>query len=242
MKERNVMLVLFSIMIWILVAVITLVITSLIIVTFPVCLLDKKRAFAHWLGSLWARSIVALNPFWDVTVIGRENIGDNKNYIMVSNHQSMGDILVVYSIAKNFKWIAKQSIFMVPMLGWAMHCCGYISLKRGKHGSIRDSFNDACAWLKRGVSVLIFPEGTRSPDGTMRAFKNGAFKMARETGVDILPMVIVGTSEALSKGHWIMSHKVRMTLKILSPVFTAEYTDFNQLKDTVRDRIAKELG
>ena len=119
----------------------------------------------------------------------------------------------------------------------------YIKLKRGKHGSIRDSFQDATDWIQRGVSVLFFPEGTRSLTSHVKPFKNGAFKLAAATKTAILPVAVTGTSEALGKGNWVFSHKVNAVVSILPAIEVAheDEVNFAHLKEKASSVIQAEL-
>ncbi|MBN1492762.1 MAG: 1-acyl-sn-glycerol-3-phosphate acyltransferase [Candidatus Omnitrophica bacterium] len=232
-----------SLWVWVVIAVLTVLDVLAIIILCPLYIFDKKRAIAHWLGSVWGRGILFINPLWDITVTGRENIQKNKSYIIVANHQSMGDIIVLYYLRTNFKWIAKSSLFKVPFLGWGMSLAGYIPLKRGQHGSIRESFQEAINWIKRGVSVLFFPEGTRSLDAKLAPFKNGAFKLAAATKTPVLPVVITGTSDALEKGSWVFSHRVHAAISILPPINVSveDETNFAHLRELAHAAIQAEL-
>ncbi len=120
----------------------------------------------------------------------------------MSNHQGVGDIIAVYFLELQFKWISKASNFWVPCMGWFMFHAGYIPLHRGRKDSIRRTLERARHYLDRGISILFFAEGTRSKDGSVLPFKPGAFKVAIEGGFDILPIGIGGTSDALPKHSW----------------------------------------
>jgi 1-acyl-sn-glycerol-3-phosphate acyltransferase len=232
-----------SFWVWIAIAILTILLVVMILILSPLYIFDTKRAIAHWIASVWGQGILFLNPLWKISVYGREHIQKGKSYVIVANHQSMGDIIVLYYLRTNFKWIAKSSIFKVPFLGWGMSLCGYIPLKRGQHGSIRDSFNDAATWIGRGVSVLFFPEGTRSADAKLTTFKNGAFKLAASTGTSILPVVITGTSNAIEKGSWVFSHKLHAVISILPPINVPQNDEanFSHLKDMTYAAIQAEI-
>ena len=142
---------------------------------------------------------------------GRQNIRNDETYVMVSNHQSGADIIVLFLLWKNFKWVAKKSLFSYPFLGWNMYLNRYISLERGRGSSMRKMMADAEKTLRSGISLMIFPEGTRSPDGNLQPFKTGAFHLALKTGKPILPIVIKGTSHAIRKGGFLINknHDIR---------------------------------
>jgi 1-acyl-sn-glycerol-3-phosphate acyltransferase len=230
MRIPNLVFNIISLGIWFGIALMTVLFVFLIYVISPLYLIDRKRRAGHWLASVWGRSLVFLNPFWSVRVIGRGNLDKNKAYVMVSNHQSMGDIIALYFLRAHFKWLAKESLFSVPVLGWGMSMVGYIRLTRGKVGSIRNSIQDASDWLRKGVSVLFFPEGTRSLTGEIGTFKNGAFKLALQCHMPILPIVVAGTRDAVPKGSWVFQKKVNALISILPPIFPRADEDFSQLK------------
>jgi 1-acyl-sn-glycerol-3-phosphate acyltransferase len=233
---------LISLAAWCGIALVTVLDVFLIFLISPVYLIDRTRRAGHWLASVWGRTIVLLNPLWRVTVTGRENLDPGQAYVIVSNHQSMGDIIVLYFLKTHFKWIAKQSLFSVPVLGWGMSVVGYIRLTRGKVGSIRDSIQDAKVWLTRGVSVLMFPEGTRSETGELGTFKNGAFKLALQCGTPLLPIVVAGTRDAIPKGTWVFRKKVHAVVSVLPPIYPLEGEEFAALKLRAHALMAAELG
>jgi 1-acyl-sn-glycerol-3-phosphate acyltransferase len=232
---------LISLTAWCGIALVTILDVSLIFLISPVYLIDRTRRAGHWLASVWGRAIVLLNPFWRVTVTGRENLDPRQAYVIVSNHQSMGDIIVLYFLRIHFKWIAKESLFSVPVLGWGMSVVGYIRLTRGKVGSIRDSIQDAKTWLMRGVSVLVFPEGTRSITGELGTFKNGAFKLALQCRMPLLPIVIAGTLDAIPRGTWVFRKKVHAVVSILAPISPQKDEEFAALKMRAHTLMSAEL-
>ncbi len=204
---------------------------------------DRKDRFTYRLANLWGQLIVKINPRWKIKVVGAQHIKKNKGYIIVANHTSLADIVCLFCLGKHFKWIAKSSLFKIPVFGWSMSLLHYIPLSRGRHGSIRDSFNEAIEYLKKDVSVLIFPEGTRSKTGQLAEFKNGAFKLALLTKKPIIPVVISGTRTALIKGRATMAVKVSGSLKVLPPIEMNEdeESDYERLKLKVWNLMNQEL-
>jgi 1-acyl-sn-glycerol-3-phosphate acyltransferase len=229
---------------WCLIVLITLGVTPVIFVCSALLGgLDPNREWAHNVAIFWGTAIFGANPYWKLRISGKEKIRHSRPYILIANHSSMTDILCVYHLGMQFKWIAKAELFRVPFFGWDMSLIQYIRLERGKHGSIRESYELAKNWLKRGMTVLIFPEGTRSRDGRLGDFKNGAFKMAAELRVPVLPVVISGTQTALAKGKVTLSEKVSIHMAVLDPVDPADFGDDDEsLKDFVRSRMQDELN
>lgn len=205
--------------------------------------LDPNQRLAHHAANLWGKVIVRSNPFWKVTITGAYHIKKNKGYVLIANHASLADIVCLHCLGKHFKWVAKSSLFRIPILGWTMSLLNYIPLKRGKHGSIRDSFQEAQEWLEKDISVLIFAEGTRSQTGELGVFKNGAFKLALKTGKPIIPIVIRGTSEAISKGEASMMAKVSGLIKVFPEIDVHSYgpDDYDKLKTHVWNLMNEEL-
>jgi 1-acyl-sn-glycerol-3-phosphate acyltransferase len=191
-------------------------------------LLDRKRRFGHWYATVWGRGILKLNNRWSTMTLGQERIPPGKPLVIVANHQGMGDIMMAFTLDHHFKWISKRANFFVPFMGWFMFHAGYIPLVRGRKDSIERCMKKSRWWLEQGVSVLFFPEGTRSPDGEIRPFKPGAFKLALDAGVDILPVGVSGTLNALPKGTWLFGNE-HTTMKLLvgEPIATRGYDESN---------------
>lgn len=204
-----------------------------VIILFP---FDKKRKVAHAQCFWWADALIAMNPYWKLHVSGLENIDKNKTYIIVANHQSLADIIIAYKTKMQFKWVAKDSLFKLPFVGWSLSLAKHIKLSRGKFASIKKVYREAAGWLRSGVSVLFFPEGTRSKTNKMNDFQNGAFKLAIKEHVPILPISIAGTGDAIPKGSWLFKTRSPASLKILAPIDTSglKAADFGYLRDMTR--------
>jgi 1-acyl-sn-glycerol-3-phosphate acyltransferase len=201
---------------------------------------DRRRAFGHWYASQWGRLVLKLNNRWSTEVLGQERIPRGRPLVLIANHQGMGDIMMAFSLNHHFKWISKKANFYVPFMGWFMYHAGYIPLVRGRRESIAACMARARAYLDQGVSVLFFPEGTRSHDGNVKPFKRGAFSLAVDAGVDILPMAISGTLNALPKGTWKFSDEhVTMRILVGEPISTAglDEADLERLMANARARV-----
>jgi len=207
------------------------------IVLYP---FDKKRKIVHAQCFWWTDAVTALNPYWDVKVKGLENIDPKKIYVVVSNHQSLADIVLMYKTKMQFKWIAKESLFRIPVLGWNMLLAKHIRLQRGDFSSIKRVYRQAGWWLRNGVSVVFFPEGTRNDNHEMGIFQNGAFKLAIKEKVPILPIVIEGTENAIPKGSWRFTTKISCFIKVLEPIDTCGFLphDFARLRDLTRTQLS----
>lgn len=183
--------------------------------------------------------MAALNPFWRFHFTGSMPVDPRRPYVVVSNHESFADILLISHLPWEMKWLSKAELFRVPMLGWMMQLAGDIPVKRGFGPSAVEAMARCREALARRVSVMIFPEGTRSATAEMLPFKDGAFRLAIDAGVPILPLALHGTSTALRKHDWRFGRSTAI-VKVLEPVDTAGLTtaDVPALRDRVRAVIA----
>lgn len=227
----------------VLVAATVLFIASFIalVVCYP---FDKKRVVVHTL-SKWITDVVfGLPPFMKREVIGLENIDPHKVYVMVLNHNSMVDILSIYNLPLVFKWVSKREVYRIPIVGQLLFAHGDIVINRAStKEAMRLVHERGMEWLKRGASVSIFPEGTRSKDGEIHNFKAGAFLLAKDAGVPILPIVLDGTKSMVRKG-WLMNWRNKITIRVLPPV-SAEDVQRRDVKDVmaeVRDTMVGTLA
>lgn len=201
---------------------------------------DRERYAAGRLFRLIGVTAAKANPLWRFRWAGAAPVDPRNPYVVVSNHESFADILLISHLPWEMKWLSKAEIMRIPFIGWCMHIAGDIPVWRGKMDSARDAMATALETLKRRVSVMIFPEGTRSPGDAMLPFKDGAFRLAIEAGVPVLPLVVVGTRDALAKHDWRMN-PARATVTVLDPIETTGMTlaDVSTLKDRVRNAIAQ---
>lgn len=159
-------------------------------------------------------------------------------FIVVANHQSILDILLLSRVPHEMKWIAKEELFRIPWVGWMLRMSGDIPIRRGDAESGGEALARARTYLARGMSVMLFPEGTRSKTGKLLPFKSGAFRLAAETGFPVLPVAVHGTARGMPKGGpWV--NPCRATARLLEPVDPAAYgpEGGNRLRDEVRQRI-----
>lgn len=212
------------------------VVLFIVIFTFG---FDKKKKIAHSQCFWWSDCVMKLNPYWRLRVEGLENIDPHKTYVVIANHQSLSDIAVLYQTRMQFKWVAKKSLFNLPFIGWCLTLTRHIKLERGEFSSIKKVYREVAEWLRKGMSVLFFPEGTRSNTDQMNVFQNGAFKLAIKEKKPILPIRIQGTREAIPKGSWVFSAKVHGILTVLPAVETDTLNpgDFASLRDMIFERI-----
>jgi 1-acyl-sn-glycerol-3-phosphate acyltransferase len=205
---------------------------------------DRKRKLLHLYTCFWAFHYVKLMPVWSTEFAGTEQIAPGRTYVLVANHQSLGDILVLFGLFKHFKWVSKAEIFKVPFIGWNMRMNDYVRLVRGDAASIEKMLGACREHLRRGSSVMLFPEGTRSVDGEIKPFKRGAFALAKELGLDVVPIVVDGTHHALPK-HGLMLRQqgvLRMRIRVLPPVSHTAAESVQELSDLVREQMVGELA
>jgi len=196
----------------------------------------------HIVARIWARSLLFASRI-RVTVKGLSNIDPKRSFIYMSNHQSNFDIPVLLAyLPIQFRWIAKNELFKIPIFGYAMKRAGYISIDRSGRKSTLQSIRNAAEIIRNGVSVIIFPEGTRSQDGNLKSFKNGGFVLAVDSGVPIIPIIIHGTWQIMSKNQ-LRIKPGRVFLEIQKPVESSNFSrkTKNDLLEKVRQIISDGL-
>jgi 1-acyl-sn-glycerol-3-phosphate acyltransferase len=192
----------------------------------------------HRIARLWGRSILVVSRI-KVTVEGLSGIDLQRPYIYMPNHQSNFDIPVLLGhLAVQFRWLAKMELFKVPIFGHAMRKAGYISIDRNNRESAFESLETAAEKIKNGVSVLIFPEGTRSRDGKLQPFKKGGFIMAIDSGVPIVPVIISGARAIMTKGKFrVNPGQIRMSIQ--QPIDTTVYS--RDTKETLMKHVRRVM-
>ena len=235
----------FSLLFWVF-----MVVSSLLL--FPVALLiwavtvvfDRRLVLLHRFTCFWASLYTWLNPAWRVRIEGRARIRPGVAYVMVANHQSLLDILVLFRLFVHFKWVSKIENFRVPAIGWNMSLNRYIKLRRGDRESVAQMMQACERAIAAGSSIMMFPEGTRSADGRLRRFKDGAFVLAQRAGVPLLPIVVHGTAQALPKRGFVLRGRHAITVRVLDeiPHSTFAQSPIDVLTENVRARIAADLG
>ncbi len=203
-------------------------------------LLGAAENSLHKMARLWAKVLLILSNV-QVRVVGAENVQADRPQIFMSNHQSDFDILIVLAfLPGQFRWIAKKELFRIPVFGRAMKNAGYIAIDRQHHQRALQSLAEAARKIREGKSVMSFPEGTRSKDGSIRPFKKGMFHLALESGVPIVPITIVGAAEIMPKRS-LKINPGRITMIIDKPIDAGAYDDASrpELMDRVRGVILK---
>ena len=204
---------------------------------------DNARRIHFWVAVPWAKVILRVCGI-KVAVSGKENVDPDIPRIYMVNHQSYFDIFVVLAcLPVDFKFLLKEELMRIPLLGPAMKRAGYIGIARDDPRKAIKSMNLAAARIKGGASVLIFPEGTRSEDGHLGSFKKGGFNLALKSGCDIVPVAISGTTRIVPKGS-LRVEKGIVGFHVNMPISLAGYSKRNivQLMDEVHSSILAAPG
>jgi 1-acyl-sn-glycerol-3-phosphate acyltransferase len=207
------------------------------LVTFP---FDRRLRALHLYSCAWASFYTYVFPYWTTAVRNRERLRSDRAYVVVSNHQSLLDILVLFRLYRHFKWVSKEEIFRLPFIGWNMTLNRYIRIRRGDKKDAVRMMEKCGEALESGSSIMIFPEGTRSLDGELREFRHGAFTLALRHQVPILPIVLDGTLDALPK-HGVTSPGADIVIQVLDPIAVEGFSDIEALRDHVRGVMGETL-
>jgi 1-acyl-sn-glycerol-3-phosphate acyltransferase len=202
-----------------------------------------RRRWSLGTTRVWAAGLLAASGV-RLTVFGTAGLAPGASYVYLANHQSLFDIpALLRAIPGRFRFVAKQSLFRIPVFGWALAAAGFVSVDRGDRTAARQSFAAAEQWLRDGESILVFPEGTRSTTGTLLPFKRGGFLLALRTGLPIVPVGIRGTLAVQPRGRRSIQPGV-VEVRFGVPIDAAEYgvRRKRELIREVRTRLAELAG
>ena len=203
-------------------------------------LIDPERRIIHRLASWWGRGLMALTPGCRIQLSGIEHIPPLRPVIFMANHQSYADVPALFYLPGQFKWMADEGLFHIPVFGWALRMAGYIPVRRGDARQGMQSLERARQLLAGGLSIFIFPEGTRSHSGAFGRFQTGGFRLAVATGTPILPVVIIGTRQLLPRRSWIFRWGIRVQIQLLPPIFPSrDQKSTRSLAEHVRAQMKK---
>lgn len=202
-----------------------------VVITFPVNLLiwilflpfDKNNSVIHLLLMHESFILCFLIPIWRIEIEGREKAIKGETYVIISNHQSLLDILLINCLRYRFKWVSKIENFKVPVIGWYLRIADYITVDRTDDDSKAKMLEKSYQCLGKGVSVMLFPEGTRSKDLNIGFYKRGAFQLAIQAEVPILPVLIDGSGGILPKHGLIFGGSQKIRIKVLDPVNPSQF-------------------
>jgi 1-acyl-sn-glycerol-3-phosphate acyltransferase len=197
---------------------------------------DRECIIVHWWLNFQGIVLTRFNLLWKLKIEGREKAKKDETYVIISNHQSILDILLITCLRLRLRWISKIENFRIPILNWSMKMAKYIPIDRGNPESKAVMMEEAIRSLKQGISIMMFPEGTRSKDCTIQDFKKGAFEMALSTKKPILPVIIDGTGKVLPKKGIIFSGGYLLRVNVLDPVYPESFgiTDPEELASKFR--------
>ena len=204
---------------------------AFVLLALPVALLlwlislpfDKRRLLNNKWMIIQGIVLTKMSPFWKVIVDGREMIDQGQAYVIVPNHQSLLDIVFFNMLRHRLRWVSKIEIFKVPVVGWEMRMVKYIEIIRGNKHSVVRMMEKCTESLQEGISVVIFPEGTRSLTGAIGKYKSGAFQLAMKTGKPLLPVLIDGTGDILPKKGFIFGSRRVVRIRVLDPIFPVNF-------------------
>jgi 1-acyl-sn-glycerol-3-phosphate acyltransferase len=225
-----------------------LVLVLCILLWFPLLIIvllltgpfDRGRYLTGFLFRRIGPAMATLNPLWRFRYSGTMPPDPRRPFVVVSNHESFADILLISHLPWEMKWLSKAELFRIPVMGWMMWLAGDIPVKRGFGPSAVEAMERCRDVLRKRVSVMIFPEGTRSKTAELLPFKDGAFRLAIEAGVPILPLALSGTGTALPKHGWRFGRSAA-EVRVLEPVETTGLTlaDVPALKARIREMIIR---
>ena len=193
-------------------------------------LVGAQRVMGYWPGHLWARLFCAMSLV-RVRVRGRENIDRRTSYVFVANHQGAYDIFAIYGYLRhNFRWMMKKSLEKIPFVGFSCKISGHIFVDNSTPSATAHTMAAAEKQLSGGMSVVVFPEGSRSRDGKMHGFRRGAFKLATEFSLPVVPITIDGAYRVMRRGS-VLPHWGTINLTIHEPIEVSAETGRHELTE-----------
>ncbi len=215
-----------------------IIIALLFVLTFP---FDKYRTIPNKALKGLACIILKSIPTWSFEIKDADYSKVNRPLLIVSNHQSFLDLPLLYLLPWSMKWVAKKSLLRIPFLGWLIAMTGHLMIDRKSLRSYK-KLNALVEPVKQGIPAMVFPEGTRTPDGTVQPFKNGAFALAKKYNFHILPVVHRGGYEAMPAGAWMFNLNQHFVISVLEPVDSTAFKSVKELKEEVHKQIGDELN
>lgn len=209
----------------------------LFVITLP---FDKDRKLGNIIFMLVGRSFLWFNPFWNIELRGTENFNPEQKTIFIANHQSFLDMPLLAALPWRMKWVSKEELFKIPVLGFYMRISGHISVKRGTTQALK-ALNDLKPFLSKNIPVMLFPEGTRSRTGELMKFKNGAFMLSKDTGALIQPILIAGTRNIIPPDTWVTSPSGKAIATIMPAYDPKDFDSVEAFRDKVYEDMFSEL-
>lgn len=231
----------YSVITWVCYLLIYLVLFIPIVVLFLLTLpFDKHRKVPNFIFMLIGRSILWMMPGIKVDIIGADNYIPGQPRIFIGNHQSFLDMPLLAALPWQMKWVSKDGLFKVPLLGQIMAMSGHLSVKRGTTQAL-NSMKKLHPYLDAGIPVMMFPEGTRSRTGELLKFKGGAFMLSSDTKVPVQPILIQGTRTIIEPDSFLIQPTGKIVASILPPIHPEDYETVGKFRDDVFDKMKKEL-
>ena len=197
------------------------------------------------MGTFWAWAYQSLVISWRLQLTGREKIPWNRPVVLVANHRSYVDILALYKVRRPFKWVSKAENFKTPFIGMVLSLTNCVRIQRGSIRAGHQFISQAEMEMKKGSSVMIFPEGSRSKTGKMRSFQDGAFVLAKKMNCGIIPIAHIGTEKALHSGKdsWVIQGKTNINISILDEISAEQVLEMevDELKSHVYGLLEEEI-
>ncbi|TYP95438.1 1-acyl-sn-glycerol-3-phosphate acyltransferase [Fodinibius salinus] len=232
----------FSIAIWmywaVCIIVFFIIVLLLYIITAP---FDSYNKMPNQVLSGLGWLMMKVNPGWSFDINGDEPQKVSQPTIVVANHQSFLDMPLMYLLPWNMKWVAKSSLFKIPILGWLIYLTGHIAIDRRSMRSFK-KMDTLVEPIEQGIPGMIFPEGTRTENGEIQSLKNGAFKLAKRYDFNILPVVIDGSYQAMPSGSWQINPKQDFEISVLDPIKVSEFNSAGEIKERVSVLFNRELS
>ena len=225
--------------IWWSVCIITffLLVVLSFVLTFP---FDRHRQIPNRILKGLAFCMLNVNPGWRITVEGTEHYNRDNATVFVGNHQSFLDMPLIYLLPWTMKWVAKKSLFRIPVLGWIIAMTGHLGIDRKSLKSVK-LLDRLVEPVKEGIPAMLFPEGTRSHDGELKRFKDGAFQLATRYNFTIQPIVLEGGHRAMPPGSWKLRFRQDFHISVLEAVNPGDFDSVDQIRDHVHTALQSEL-
>jgi len=238
---KRFVLIFYQLIIWVPLSLAATFITA--ITTFVGCICGGERFFSYYPGALWAR-LICLFTLCPVKVVGKEKLDKKQSYIFISNHQGAYDIFLIYGyIGQPIKWVMKQSLRKIPFVGIACEAAGFIFVDSSSPQAAAKTIRLAEEKLKNGASIAIFPEGSRTRTGKMGTFKKGAYQMALDLNLPIVPITINGSYEVMPIGSYLINpHKMEMIIHDPIPMDEIHPENLREVAVKVRELVEQSRG
>jgi len=216
---RALFLKIYSILAWFTMALTSIIITPFfLLVWVSTFWWDRRTLASHMMATFWAWHYQSLVPFWKLRLEGRKKIPWNRPVVMVANHRSLIDILALHKLRRPFKWVSKAENFKLPFVGMVLSLNNHVKINRESLRSGAQFLSQAELEMKKGSSILMFPEGTRSRSMEMRPFKEGAFLLAKKMGCGVIPIVHTGSERTFDRGSWVLKGKTTIRIRVLDEI------------------------